>query len=230
MLRLSAKGGDLLSVAVLREISQNFHGVARRFSLGDRRIFNGVGHPQPPLVVEGDVDRLMDLRLGRTVLQTRALKPLSPSSAGSRGPVETTSSAGATTLVRTRNPAANPRPSEQAATIFPMKVSPDNATGDDNDAPYLPSRRGGVQCVKAAAWGMRNRWGWLTGTLHAEARAREGCKARKRCAAPHRESRCTSSRDRPGSSEHHENPGGAAADAPSWKSASFGAAWPGVDI
>ena len=56
---------DLPRAAVGPKIFQDLHRIARRSALfRGKWILHGIGDPQTPALIEGDVDRLMNIRLG----------------------------------------------------------------------------------------------------------------------------------------------------------------------
>src|SRR5262249_43824352 len=67
------EGGDLAGPAVGAEVLQDLYRVAR-LAAGRRRegVLDGVGDPEPAAVVEGEVDRLVDVRLGGDQLGVEA--------------------------------------------------------------------------------------------------------------------------------------------------------------
>ena len=67
------EGGDLARPAVGAEVFEDLHAVAR-FLAGraGKRIFDGIRDPEPAAIVEGEVERLVDVRLGGDELDLEA--------------------------------------------------------------------------------------------------------------------------------------------------------------
>ncbi len=67
------EGGDLAGLAVGGEVVEDHDAVAAGLAVGHgERIFEGVGEPQPAAFVEGDIHRLVNVRLRGDQLQFEA--------------------------------------------------------------------------------------------------------------------------------------------------------------